>query len=63
MIALLPYAFGPFSLNRLPHSFTSMQVVRRHEKEFGSRNYRFMVGKVEFVAVDAQTLDGKQEGI
>ncbi|MBA0875246.1 hypothetical protein Goshw_028528 [Gossypium schwendimanii] len=34
------------------------EVVRRYEKEFGSRNYRFMVGKVEFVAVDAQTVDG-----
>ncbi|KAK8629147.1 hypothetical protein V6N13_078000 [Hibiscus sabdariffa] len=38
------------------------EVVRRYEKEFGSRNYRFMVGKVEFIAVDAQTLDGNREG-
>ncbi|XP_039070837.1 uncharacterized protein C630.12 [Hibiscus syriacus] len=38
------------------------EVVRRYEKEFGSRNYRFMVGEVEFVAVDAQTLDANQEG-
>ncbi|KAK6267795.1 hypothetical protein QUC31_011955 [Theobroma cacao] len=34
------------------------EVVGRYEKEFGSRNYRFVVGKVEFIAVDAQTLDG-----
>ncbi|KAG4166203.1 hypothetical protein ERO13_A13G116750v2 [Gossypium hirsutum] len=34
------------------------EVVRRYEKEFGSRNYQFMVGKVEFVAIDAQTVDG-----
>ncbi|XP_022721131.1 uncharacterized protein LOC111278773 isoform X2 [Durio zibethinus] len=38
------------------------QVVRRYEKEFGSRNYRFTVGKVEFVAVDAQTLDANRQG-
>ncbi|XP_021297245.1 uncharacterized protein C630.12 isoform X2 [Herrania umbratica] len=36
------------------------EVVRRYEKEFGSRNYRFVVGKVEFIAVDAQTLDDHQ---
>ncbi|XP_017626816.1 uncharacterized protein C630.12 isoform X2 [Gossypium arboreum] len=38
------------------------EVVRRYEKEFGSRNYQFMVGKVEFVAIDAQTVDATQEG-
>ncbi|GKV26857.1 hypothetical protein SLEP1_g36078 [Rubroshorea leprosula] len=36
------------------------EVIKRYEKEFGSRNYQFKVGKVEFVVVDAQTLDGKQ---
>ncbi|CAH1429089.1 unnamed protein product [Lactuca virosa] len=34
------------------------QVINRYEKVFGSRNYNFTAGKVEFVAVDAQTLDG-----
>ncbi|XVE89218.1 hypothetical protein DITRI_Ditri19aG0132700 [Diplodiscus trichospermus] len=38
------------------------EVARRYEKEFGSRNHRFMVGKVEFVAVDAQTLDSNRQG-
>ncbi|KAJ4844084.1 hypothetical protein Tsubulata_027514 [Turnera subulata] len=38
------------------------EVVRRYEKEFGTRNYGFTVGKVEFVAVDAQTLDGQPRG-
>jgi hypothetical protein len=37
-----------------------IQVIRRYEKEFGIRNYQFTVGKVDFIAVDAQTLDGKQ---
>ncbi|KAJ0744954.1 putative calcineurin-like phosphoesterase domain, ApaH type, metallo-dependent phosphatase [Helianthus annuus] len=33
-------------------------VISRYEKVFGSRNYHFGAGEVEFVAVDAQTLDG-----
>jgi hypothetical protein len=37
-----------------------IQVIRRYEKEFGIRNYQFTVGKVDFIAIDAQTLDGKQ---
>lgn len=52
-----------FPLYKLDNSITSMQVARQYEKEFGSRNHLFMVGKVEFLAVDAQTLDGKQEHI
>ncbi|XP_042517183.1 uncharacterized protein C630.12 isoform X2 [Macadamia integrifolia] len=36
----------------------SPEVMRRYEREFGSRNYCFTVGEVEFIAVDAQTLDG-----
>ncbi|XP_059449328.1 uncharacterized protein C630.12 isoform X1 [Corylus avellana] len=36
------------------------EVIRRYEKEFGIRNYQFTVGKVDFISVDAQTLDGKQ---
>ncbi|KAG5008983.1 hypothetical protein JHK87_017498 [Glycine soja] len=34
------------------------EVIRRYEETFGIRNYRFTVGKVDFIAVDAQTLDG-----
>ncbi|KAG0550814.1 hypothetical protein BDA96_01G370000 [Sorghum bicolor] len=33
------------------------EVLSRYEKEFGSRNYQFSAGKVDFVVVDAQTLD------
>ncbi|KAH9665888.1 metallophos domain-containing protein [Citrus sinensis] len=43
-------------------SVAAMLIVRRYEKEFGKRNYRFTVGKVEFIVVDAQTLDGHPEG-
>ncbi|KAH0452368.1 hypothetical protein IEQ34_019667 [Dendrobium chrysotoxum] len=38
------------------------EVIDRYEKEFGARNYHFSAGKVNFIVVDAQTLDGpKQE--
>lgn len=47
-------------LNRMFFGLLFIQAVNRYEKEFGIRNYRFTVGKVEFVVVDAQTLDGKQ---
>ncbi|KAF7843707.1 metallophosphoesterase 1-like [Senna tora] len=33
------------------------QVIRRYEETFGIRNYRFEVGNVDFIAIDAQTLD------
>ncbi|OAY36300.1 uncharacterized protein C630.12 isoform X2 [Manihot esculenta] len=35
------------------------EVVRRYVERFGIRNFQFTVGKVEFIAVDAQTLDGR----
>ncbi|XP_050234147.1 uncharacterized protein C630.12 [Mercurialis annua] len=38
------------------------EVVRRYEEGFGARNFRFTIGKVEFIAVDAQTLDGDPQG-
>ena len=34
------------------------EVISRYEKEFGPRNFQFLSGKVDFVVVDAQTLDG-----
>ncbi|KDP40605.1 hypothetical protein JCGZ_24604 [Jatropha curcas] len=34
------------------------EVVRRYVEGFGTRNFRFTVGKLEFIAVDAQILDG-----
>ncbi|XP_010278409.1 PREDICTED: uncharacterized protein C630.12 [Nelumbo nucifera] len=38
------------------------EVINRYEKEFGERNYRFTAGKVDFISVDAQTLDGAPQG-
>ncbi|KAK7840994.1 cell division control protein 1 [Quercus suber] len=36
------------------------EVIKRYENEFGMRNYQFTVGKVDFIAIDAQTLDDKR---
>ncbi|KAL3511545.1 hypothetical protein ACH5RR_024262 [Cinchona calisaya] len=38
------------------------EVIMRYEKEFGARNYKFALGKVDFVAIDSQTLDGNSQG-
>ncbi|XP_078444568.1 calcineurin-like metallo-phosphoesterase superfamily protein isoform X2 [Wolffia australiana] len=38
------------------------EVISRFEKDFGLRNYRFTVQNVDFIAVDAQTLDGPVQG-
>lgn len=37
------------------------EVIRRYEKEFGPRNYKLTVGSVDFVAIDAQTVDGNSQ--
>ncbi|XP_043811963.1 uncharacterized protein LOC110613901 isoform X2 [Manihot esculenta] len=36
------------------------EVVIQYIEEFGIRNFRFTAGKVEFIAIDAQTLDDKE---
>ncbi|XP_073048290.1 uncharacterized protein C630.12 [Primulina eburnea] len=33
-------------------------IIKRYEREFGGRNFKVTLGKVDFIAVDAQTLDG-----
>ncbi|CAH9076975.1 unnamed protein product [Cuscuta europaea] len=38
------------------------EVIRRYEKVFGMRNYHFRLGKINFISVDAQTLDGQPQG-
>ncbi|KAK4373898.1 hypothetical protein RND71_004575 [Anisodus tanguticus] len=39
------------------------EVIKRYEKAFGARNYQFTAGKVDFIAIDAQTLDDSQQDI
>ncbi|CAI8607792.1 unnamed protein product [Vicia faba] len=38
--------------------YAKPKVIGRYEEKFGIRNYKFTVGKVDFIAVDAQMLDG-----
>ncbi|CAL9114459.1 uncharacterized protein C630.12-like isoform X1 [Musa acuminata AAA Group] len=38
------------------------KVISHYEKEFGARNYQISVGKINFIVVDAQTLDGPKQG-
>ncbi|CAJ1950611.1 unnamed protein product [Sphenostylis stenocarpa] len=35
------------------------EVIQRYEEAYGKRNYKFTIGNVDFIAVDAQILDGK----
>lgn len=35
-----------------------LQVMERYESVFGERYYKLTIGKVDFVAIDAQTVDG-----
>lgn len=39
------------------------EVVRRYEKVFGERNYQFVAGKVQFIAIDAQSIDGHSKSL
>ncbi|KAG8367095.1 hypothetical protein BUALT_Bualt02G0127600 [Buddleja alternifolia] len=34
------------------------EIIKRYEREFGARNFKVTLGKVDFIAIDAQTLDG-----
>ncbi|GER45072.1 calcineurin-like metallo-phosphoesterase super family protein [Striga asiatica] len=38
------------------------EIVKRYDREFGARNFKVKIGKVDFIAVDAQTLDGHPQG-
>ncbi|KAH6821171.1 Calcineurin-like metallo-phosphoesterase superfamily protein [Perilla frutescens var. hirtella] len=38
------------------------EIIKRHEREFGARNFKVRIGEVDFIAIDAQTLDGHQRG-
>ncbi|XP_012833186.1 PREDICTED: uncharacterized protein C630.12 isoform X1 [Erythranthe guttata] len=38
------------------------EIVKRHEREFGGSNFKVTLGKVDFIAIDSQTLDGHPQG-
>ncbi|KAK4409342.1 hypothetical protein Sango_0007200 [Sesamum angolense] len=38
-----------------------LEIVKRYEREFGVRNFKVTLGNVDFIAIDAQTLDGRPQ--
>lgn len=34
------------------------QIIKRCETAFGARNFKVTIGEVDFIAIDAQTLNG-----
>uniref|UniRef100_M8CE04 Calcineurin-like phosphoesterase domain-containing protein n=1 Tax=Aegilops tauschii TaxID=37682 RepID=M8CE04_AEGTA len=60
---VLPWTVNVATSSRLKdelHAKEGGKVISRYEKEFGPRNFQFLSGKVDFVVVDAQTLDAKE---
>ncbi|KAL1329383.1 hypothetical protein HN51_046494 [Arachis hypogaea] len=55
------YIPGNHDIGYESHHSTKPQVIQRYEEKFGVRNYRFTVGKVDFIVVDSQTLDGNRQ--
>ncbi|XP_068645894.1 uncharacterized protein C630.12 isoform X2 [Aristolochia californica] len=60
--AIVHYLSGNHDIGYAGFHSRHPKVINRYEEEFGLRNYRFAVGKVDFIVVDAQTLDGPPEG-
>ncbi|KAG0497551.1 hypothetical protein HPP92_002242 [Vanilla planifolia] len=56
------YVCGNHDIGYSHFHMKNPEVIHRYEKEFGARNYRFSAGKVDFIVVDAQTLDGAKQG-
>lgn len=53
------YIPGNHDIGYAGHLFHKPEVIERYEANFGERNYKFTIGKVDFVVIDAQTVDGK----
>ncbi|XP_021720354.1 uncharacterized protein C630.12-like isoform X1 [Chenopodium quinoa] len=54
----LYYIPGNHDIGYAGHLFHKPEIIERYEGIFGKRNYNFTIGKVDFVAIDAQTIDG-----
>ncbi|GAB2276485.1 hypothetical protein Dimus_011208 [Dionaea muscipula] len=55
------YIPGNHDIGYAAHHFHKPEVLKRYEAEFGTRNHRFTIGKVDFIAIDAQTMDGSSK--
>ncbi|XP_048504083.1 uncharacterized protein C630.12 isoform X2 [Beta vulgaris subsp. vulgaris] len=55
------YIPGNHDIGYAGHLFHKPEVMERYESVFGERYYKLTIGKVDFVAIDAQTVDGRLE--
>ncbi|KAI3463178.1 hypothetical protein Pfo_019841 [Paulownia fortunei] len=56
------YLSGNHDIGYAAFNSRKPEIVKRYEREFGARNFKVTLGKVDFIAVDAQTLDGDPGG-
>ncbi|GAB4841895.1 hypothetical protein Ancab_011851 [Ancistrocladus abbreviatus] len=56
------YIPGNHDIGYAGHLFHNPEILERYEKEFGARNYQFKIGQIDFIAIDAQTVDGSLKG-
>ncbi|KAH9606478.1 hypothetical protein KSS87_009432 [Heliosperma pusillum] len=52
------YLTGNHDIGYAWHANHKPEVIERYESRFGRRNYKFTIREVDFVAIDAQVIDG-----
>ncbi|GFQ07300.1 cell division control protein 1 [Phtheirospermum japonicum] len=56
------YLSGNHDIGYSAFNSRNPKIVNRYKRMFGASNFKVKLGKVDFVAVDAQTLDGHSRG-
>ncbi|KAL0430706.1 UNVERIFIED_CONTAM: hypothetical protein Sradi_0696600 [Sesamum radiatum] len=51
------YLSGNHDIGYSAFNSRKLEIVKRYEREFGVRNFKVTLGNVDFIAIDAQTLD------
>ncbi|KAL8170789.1 hypothetical protein V2J09_022593 [Rumex salicifolius] len=52
------YIPGNHDIGYAAHIYNKPEVVKRYEEVFGTRNYKITLGKIDFIAIDGQAIDG-----
>ncbi|XP_011085948.1 uncharacterized protein C630.12 [Sesamum indicum] len=55
------YLSGNHDIGYSAFNSRKLETVKRYEGEFGVRNFKVTLGNVDFIAIDAQTLDGRPQ--
>ncbi|KAL0381222.1 UNVERIFIED_CONTAM: hypothetical protein Sangu_0186500 [Sesamum angustifolium] len=55
------YLSGNHDIGYSAFNSRKLEIVKRYEREFGVRNFKVTLGNVDFIAIDAQTLDGRPQ--